>query len=72
MKQVLTKKQIMANGIVFGIMILCPLIILSFLIPILGIPLLVLFIVIWPIAWIMRLSGIKNIHFLGDKFIEKD
>lgn len=72
MKKELTKKQIIANAVVFGVGIGAFLIILSFFIPVLGLILLVGFIVTWTIATIMRLNGIKNIHPLGEKFIEKD
>jgi len=67
-----TKKQIILTGIVSGFIIAFVLIVLSFFIPFLGIPLLILFLVVWPIAVIMRLCGIMNIHIFGNKFIEKE
>jgi len=72
MKKVITRKQIVNNAIVFGFIIGGALITLSFLVPLLGIPLLILFLLVWPVAVIMRLGGIKNIHPFGKKFIERD
>lgn len=66
------KKQVLIGSIVFGIIITAVLILVTFLIPVIGIPLIILFIVIWPIATIMRMNGIKNIHLFGGKFIGKD
>ncbi len=72
MKKIVTRKQVITNAIVFGVIIALVLIVLSFLVPFLGIPLLILFIVVWPIAVIMRLCGVRNIHFFGKKFIDRD
>ena len=54
MEKAATRKQVVNNGIVFGFIILLFILIpLIFLVPFLGIPLLILFLVVWPIAGII-------------------
>ncbi len=53
MKKVATRKQVINNAIVFGFISLGINLFLCFTIPILGIPLLGMFIIIWPIAGLM-------------------
>lgn len=72
MKKVLTKKQILWNGVVYGVIFGSFLIIISLFVPIIGLPLLAFCAIIWTIVILMKLKGIKNIHPLGEKFIEKD
>ena len=68
----MNKRKIVLSAIVWGVIIGCPLLILAVIFPIVGFPLLAIFLLAMIGATVMKLKGIKTIHPLREKFIERD
>lgn len=56
------KKKIILAGIVWGILFGIPLLLLSLVVPLFGIPLFLIFIPSWIAAVIMKLNGVKSFN----------